>query len=83
MTKPSMKWWKPIETGGSLSCRDCPQSVANRPEVADLEGTVRALEEEVAKWRKVADRLAEDGYFHSSAGIEAKNLYDAATGWRL
>jgi hypothetical protein len=55
----------------------------NRPEVADLEGTVRALEDEVALWRKIAGRLAEDGYFHSSAGIEAKNLYDVATGWSL
>jgi hypothetical protein len=78
-----MKWWKPIETGGLYSCKDCPQSVVNRPEVADLQGTVRALEAEVSMWRSIAGLLAEDGYFHSSAGIEAKNRYDAATGWRL
>jgi hypothetical protein len=67
-------WWKPIETGGLYSCKDCPKSVDNSDEVT-------RLREEVAKWRSVAGLLAEDGYFHSSAGIEAKNRYDAATGW--
>lgn len=48
-----MKWWKPIETGGLYSCKDCPQSVVNRPEVADLQGTVRALEAEVDRWKRL------------------------------
>ena len=78
-----MKWWKPIESGGSLLCKECPEFLRQRDETYAYAGTVRALEEEVARWRKVADRLAEDGYFHSAAGIEAKNLYDAATGWEF
>jgi hypothetical protein len=48
-----MKWWKPIETGGLYSCLECPHSIHKRPEVSDLEGTVRALEDEVDTWKKL------------------------------
>jgi hypothetical protein len=56
--KTPMKWWKPIETGGLYSCKDCPQSVLNRPEVADLEGTIRALEFQIVNLKMDIDRFS-------------------------
>jgi hypothetical protein len=48
-----MKWWKPIETGGSLMCKECPEFLRQRDETYAYAGTVRALEEELATWKKL------------------------------
>lgn len=42
----SMKWWKPIETGGSLACLDCPNNYKRN----DL----------VKQWKGIADLLVSD-----------------------
>jgi hypothetical protein len=52
-----MREWHPIETGGLYSCKDCPMSIYKRPEVADLQGTIRALEAQVKELEKEIDRL--------------------------
>lgn len=49
-----MKWWKPIETGGSLLCKECPEFLRQRDEAYAYAGTVRALEEEVYLLRQLA-----------------------------
>jgi hypothetical protein len=57
MRKPQPKkldWWRPIETGGSLSCKECPQFLKQRDETYSYAGTVRALESEIHALRSEA-----------------------------